>query len=441
MAQKWNLQDIRPVESRPERKNHGPTLSVSEEVTRSQGNDDRLVETLVIKNGNKERSKNYIILAVVAILVVGGLFGVSALVSKTTLTVYPEYNNPTVNAEFTAYPEKREGQLTYEIMTLTEKGEAQVKATGQETVQQQAKGTIEIIKSTPGTERLIKNTRFRSPDGHVFRIQESVVVPGAIKDTSGALVPGTIRAEVFADQTGPDYNLPAGTRFDIPGFKESKLDDLYNSIYAENHEAFTGGFDGPKFTIDENELATAKQGLEIKLRDSLLGKVKNEQPADFIAFSGAVAITYNDMPTIKYGDDLVTIQIEAVLQQPLFKKGEFASYIAEETIETYNGAPVRIVNPNDLSFEYTEATTSSSNLANASSLKFKLTGKPEIVWEFNAEQLKSDLAGKSLTALSVALSAHTGIKSAEISKKPFWKRDFPNNKDDIVIIEKIGKKS
>lgn len=442
MTQKWNLQDIRPVEPRRRRPSHAPSLDVTKQTPDfgEEAGDDS-VETLVIKNSGKERNKNYIILAIVAIVVIGGLFGVSALVSKTTLTVYPEYNNPTVNAEFTAYPERRDGQLAYEVMTLTEKGESQVKATGQETVKEQAKGFIEIIKSTAGTERLIKNTRFRSPSGLIFRIQESVVVPGAIKDSSGNLVPGTIRAAVFADGTGQDYNLAAGTRFDVPGFKESNLNELYTSIYAENREAFTGGFDGPKFTIDEKELDEAEQKLEIKLRDTLLSRVQNEQPADFIAFPGAVAITYNRLPTIQYGENLVTIQIEAVLQQPLFKQADFASYLAEETIETYTGSPVRITNVKDLTFEYSEATTSSSNIANATALKFKLTGKPQIVWEFDANQLKTDLAGKSLTAISVVLSGHTGIKSAEISGKPFWKQTFPANKDDIVIIEQIGKKN
>ncbi len=442
MTQKWNLQDIRPVEPRKRQSSQLDSLNDVRQIPNHsprEGND--LPDTIVIKNGNKERSKNFIILAVVAVIIIGGLFTVSALISKTTLTVYPEYNEPTVNAEFTAYPERREGQLSYEVMTLTEKGERQVKATGQETVTEQAKGFIEIIKSTPGTERLIKNTRFRSPAGLVFRIQESVVVPGAVKDSSGNLVPGTIRAEVFADSTGQEYNLPAGTRFDVPGFKEGKLDELYNSIYAENREAFAGGFNGPKFVIDEGELATAEQSLQIELRDKLLNRVDSEKPADFIAFPGAIAITYNRLPSIQYGENLVTIQVEAVLQQPLFKQADFASYLAEETIPTYSGEPVRITNVKDLTFEYTEATTSSSNIANATALKFKVNGKPQIVWEFNPEQLKSDLAGKSLTAISVVLSGHTGIRSAEISGKPFWKRTFPDNKDDIVIIEKIGSKN
>lgn len=450
MTQKWNLQDIRPAE--PRRRRPTPSSDVMEPLRqgapvsapapRAARTDeyDEGADTLIIKDGNKERRTNVVVLGVVVALIIGGLFGLSFLISKTTLTVYPEWNEPTVNAEFTAYPERRDGQLSYEIMTISEKGERQVKATGQEEVKEQAKGYIEIIKSTPGAERLIKNTRFRTSSGLVFRIQESVVVPGAVKDTTGKLVPGTIRAEVFADNAGEEYNLPAGTRFDIPGFKENNLTELYNSIYAENREAFTGGFAGPRFIIDQAELSTAEQALQIELRDKLLARVNAEQPADFVAFPGAIAITYNSLPSVKYGDNLVTIMVEAVLQQPLFKQADFASYLAEATITSYIGEPVRITNLADLTFAYKDATMSSQNIANQTALNFSILGKPQIVWQFDAEQLKKDLAGKSLTAISTVLTGHPGIRSAEISGKPFWKRSFPEAAEDITVIEVIGER-
>ncbi|MEZ4195521.1 MAG: hypothetical protein R3B53_04000 [Candidatus Paceibacterota bacterium] len=449
MTQKWNLQDIRPAEPRRRRpsnfdevnsvsNNHSNhTHTASESVER--GNYDDGADTIVIKNGNKESRFNIALISGVVALIVIGIFAVSALLSKTTLTVYPEFNEPTVNAEYTAYPDRRADALSYEIMTLSEEGERQVKATGQETVKTQAKGYIEIIKSTPGTERLIKNTRFRAPSGQIFRIQESVVVPGAVKDASGSLIPGTIRAEVFADEAGQEFNLPAGTKFDVPGFKESNLTELYNSIYAENREAFTGGFNGPKFIIDEDELATAKQTLQIELRDKLLKRIEAEKPADFAAFPGAVAITYNSQPTIQFGDNLVTIREQAVLQLPLFKNDDFAKFLALETIPTYEREEVRITNLSDLTFAYKDQNTSSINIADQTSLTFKILGKPQIVSSFDAVQLKKDLAGKPLTAISFVLTGHKGIKSAKISGKPFWKRSFPDDPEDITVIEVIGK--
>lgn len=447
MTQKWNLQDIRPAEVRQPRK--VVTKEVPHKVINrpnpnfqnhnSEGDEDG-VGTIVIKDNKKNNRFNYTLVGVLAVILVGGIFASTAYLSKITLTVFPEFKEPNVNAEFTAYPDRREDALTYEIMTLEQTGERQVKASGQENVESQTKGFLEISKTTPGSERLIKNTRFRSADGLIFRIQESVVVPGAMKDSSGALVPGTIRAEVFADAVGSEYNLPVGAKFDVPGFKDSNLTELYNSIKAENREPLTGGFKGPKFMIDDNELSTAKQSLQMELRDSLLTKIESEKPADFVVFKDAVAITYNDLPTVQYGDDLVTIKVQAVLQLPLFKHADFSSFIAKETIPTYSQDPVRIRNTDDLKFSYTDSNTGTTNIANAPSLTFNIVGKPLIVWEYSAEQLQKDLAGKQMTAISTVLSGYTGIKNASITGKPFWARSFPDEPSEINIIESIDKK-
>ncbi len=454
MTQKWNLQDIRPAEVRQPRKvapKEVPHRMINRPLPSSQNNNDGNsnnsyeedgidVGTIVIKDAKKVKKFNFVWVGALSVFLIGGILASSVYLSKTVLTVFPEFREPNVNAEFTAYPDRREGMLTYEIMTLEQAGERQVKATGQEQVESQAKGYIEIIKTTAGSERLIKNTRFRSAEGLIFRIQESVVVPGAMKDSGGALVPGTIRAEVFADAVGSEYNLPAGTKFDVPGFKDSGLTELYDSIRGEIREPISGGFKGPKFIIDDSELSTAKQSLQMELRDSLLAKIDSEKPADFVVFKDAVAITYTDLPTIEYGDSLVTIKIQAVLQLPLFKHADFANFIAKETIPTYEQESVRIRNVEDLKFSYTDSSTASVNIANLPSLAFSVVGKPLIVWEYSTEQLQKDLAGKQMTAITTVLSGHTGISTATITSKPFWARSFPDEPEKINIEEDLDSK-
>ena len=150
-------------------------------------------------------------------------------------------------------------------------------------------------------------------------VHESVVVHGAHKDASGTLVPGTIRAEVFDDAVGQEYNLEANTRFDVPGFKESNLNELYSAIYAVNREAMTGGYKGQKFLINDAELSTARQQLQLDLRNKLLARIETEKPAGFTTFPNSVAFSFVALPTVSYGENLVTIREQAVLQIPLFK--------------------------------------------------------------------------------------------------------------------------
>lgn len=441
MAQKWNLQDIRPVEPK-NRRPVAPPANLDENTDFDDpidlsGNNYDDVPRIPIQDGNARKNRSVLYAVVAFIVIVGGALGLSAILGKTELTIYPEFREPNINSEFTAYPDKRADSLSYEIITLEATSESQVKASGQVQVEELATGIIEIVKTTPGTERLIKNTRFRTPEGQIFRIQESVVVPGAVTDDSGATVPGTIQAQVFADDIGEEYNLPAGKRFDIPGFQESGLTELYNAIYAQNNESFTGGFNGPQYQIDDGELQTARQALQLELRDNLLARVESEKPAGFIYFPGAVAITYNQLPAVEFGNDLVTIREQAVLQIPLFKADEFGAFLAKESVPVYDGGPVRVEDPSVLSFNYTSATTSSSVIANETSLTFNLIGKPLLVWEYDVEKLKKDLAGLPKTAVNNAISAYPGIEGARVSITPFWKRTFPENTADITVTEEL----
>jgi hypothetical protein len=262
-------------------------------------------------------------------------------------------------------------------------------------------------------------------------------VPGAVSDGSGASVPGTIQAEVFAEEAGEEYNLPAGTEFDIPGFSEGGFTELYNAISARNPNQFTGGFSGPQFQIDEGELSTARQALQIELRDNLLTRIDKEKPAEFVAFRDAVAITYNQLPAVEYGQDLVTIKEQAILQIPLFQEIELGSFIAEETVATYDGGDVRIDDASLLTFSYTNPTTSASVIANEPALEFRLTGKPLLIWEYDAEKLTTDIAGLPKTAINNAITEYGGIRAAKVHITPFWQRTFPEDNEEIVVIEEL----
>ncbi len=437
MTQKWNLQDIRPIEPR-ERRSARPPETIVEHKAPAVFDDPDDTQPVVIEDGNKKRRNYYWWGGALGAIVIFGALILSHLLAETTVVVEPFFRDPNVNAEFEAFPQRRDGALTYEVLTLDATKETLVKATGEKMVEEQARGTIEIFKTTPGAERLIKNTRFRSPDGLIFRIEESVVVPGAVT-TGGASVPGSIRAAVFAETIGEQYNLAAGTRFTIPGFEENDLTDLYNAMYATNPEPITGGFAGPQFIVDDTELSTARQKLQVELRNELLAQVAERRPSGFISFEGSYAFTYTQQPSTSFGGDQVNIVEQAILQVPVFKADDFARFIAEQTIPTYNRAPVRIEGVEDMLFRYRDPNHNAAVIANLESLTFTVVGKPRIVWEYDEVALRKDLAGKSRTVMSQIQEAYAdSVDKFTISLKPFYRRSFPENGDDIRLIEQIS---
>jgi hypothetical protein len=167
--------------------------------------------------------------------------------------------------------------------------------------------------------------------------------------------------------------------------------------------------------------------------------MKAQRPADFTTFDSAVSLTYTTLPPTQYGDNLVTIKEQALLQIPLFKNADFASFVASKTITGYENEPVRIDNLQNLTFTYSSATTSQSNIANLKQFDFKITGVPKIVWTFDSEKMKTELLGKDKTAFLTVLKGYTGIEDGSKAEvRPFWKRSFPTNLKDITIIEDLS---
>ena len=268
----------------------------------------------------------------------------------------------------------------------------------------------------------------------MFRIDESVEVPGKTTDDKGNSVPGVVTAKVFADGTGEQYNIKPG-RFTIPGLAGT---DQFDAMYAESTDTFTGGFEGSKFIIDDAELQKAKQSVHLELRDALLKRLDAERPAGFIAYKGAVNFTYESLPSTQYGDELATIKEKAKLQVPIFKQSQFAAYLAKNTAPGYEGEDVLLDDPYALTFSYPVGTTTDVDLSKQSSIKFDLTGNVRIIWQFDSEKLKSDLAGLAKTALTSVLSGYPAIERAEAVVRPFWKKSFPSNPSDITINTVVG---
>jgi hypothetical protein len=316
MAQKWNLQDIVPPDrgkrpmrrsvppeasrrapSRPEPRQIGDMRRIdapreqeaAEEAYEDAGavfdrqpisrsreerdydETDAAVERLDVADGRLLRLRRYLFggVALAIILFVGG--GITILLSGAEVSVTPKTHATTVQSTFAAKLEPGQGELGYELLMLEESGQVQVQATGKEEASDRAEGTITVYNAFSTSEqRLIKNTRFESKSGMIYRISDSIVIPGYKKNAAGEVVAGSVKAKVFAEGPGEAYNTQ-NARFSVPGLKDT---DQYDLIYAETDATgIQGGFEGTKFIIDENELATTRQKLHMELRDKLLARI------------------------------------------------------------------------------------------------------------------------------------------------------------------------
>lgn len=210
--------------------------------------------------------------------------------------------------------------------------------------------------------------------------------------------------------------------------------ELYNAIYAENQSSFSGGHVGPRFIIDEAELKAATDSLRAELTEALRGRVANQRPAGFVLFDSGITFSHQAMASEDLGNGRVKIKEKTILHAPMFKNEDLAAYIARATVPGYEGESVRLEDPSALTFEY----ATPYDPAQPDVISFKLLGKPRIVWTYDAEKLKADLAGGNQTSLNTVLSGYPAIEKATAKIRPFWRRAFPDNAAEIVIKEVVG---
>src|SRR3989338_231803 len=191
-------------------------------------------------------------LAGVCVIVLGILLLVA--MRSTTVTITPRTHTATFDdsSRFTAYPavSAASGTLSYTVQTVDLTDSEVVESQGTVHSEDKASGTITVYNDYQTVSfKLIKNTRFQSESGLIFRTPADIVIPGK-KGTT----PGQVSVTVIADQPGEQYNVAAG-KFTVPGLKTSAA--IYPHIYGKSKSAMSGGFVGDKPGVAPAAMQTA----------------------------------------------------------------------------------------------------------------------------------------------------------------------------------------
>lgn len=363
------------------------------------------------------------ILALAALL----FLGFSVLFAGATITVEPKNEVVSIDGNFTTSPNAPITGLSYQLVTVERDGRETVKAGGTQYVEQRASGTIVISNTySTATQRLIKNTRFEAPDGKIYRINESVDVPGQ-KKIDGKTVPGTVEVTVYADSPGESYNRGI-TDFTIPGFRG---DPRYSAFTARSKTPMSGGFVGERRVVSEEERAAAKARIHARLVAELEEAARAEIPDGFVLFPDAFVVSYSTVGEEDDGGDSVTLVERGLLQGILFGNRELAAFIARQSIASYNEEAVALPDTSGLSFIIPQKQSLAFPLEEP--LAFALTGQTRIVWQIDTARLKGDLLGREKDALPAIMQAYP-VASFRVSTRPFWASALPEDPDRLALV-------
>jgi len=167
---------------------------------------------------------------------------------------------------------------------IVERGEGT--STNVEAFSRRASGTIVVYNNYSSEPQvLVKNTRFQTPKGLIFRAVNRVVVPGKKADK-----PGSVDVEVTADEPGEKYNV-GKSDFKIPGFSGTpKYDKFYARSRDDASGDIKGGAAGQGKIVGKGEAEALTKMLEEKVRSSLASKLSSEVRDPYIIFPETIEV-------------------------------------------------------------------------------------------------------------------------------------------------------
>ncbi len=281
-----------------------------------------------------------------------------------------------------------------------------------------AGGTIDIYNAySVAPQKLVAQTRFETKDGKIFRIQKSVIVPGA-KMSGGKLTPSSVKAEIISDLSGEEYQI-GPSYFTIPGFKDSPK---YAGFYAKSSESMTAINNDS--AIANQEVEKAKKDLENELVDELkkdtLSTIKD---SDLQLIEGASAVTVDEFKVSGQ-----TISMKISWQAIFFKEKDFRTLVSYFISNKY--ADLKNFDFKD-NITYPQAARSDFKKGE---VFFTFDIDKDNIFVVDTGELKKELAGLNKDDMRNIIANKNFINNATISLWPFWVKQAPNNPSKVNII-------
>ncbi len=328
----------------------------------------------------------------------------------------------------TASPNFEGGKIVLpgEFLSASKNMEMSFPAVGKETVAVKARGTLVVYNSfSAALQSLVKNTRFESPDGKIFRIEKNLVIPGA-EVGDGKIMASKIEVEVVADEPGESYNVGLSSDWRIPGFKGTAK---YAGFYAEATRPFSGGFEGERAAANKEDLEQAKIKIEEALRNALESQMLVLMKDRFKLIDGATEfkLLKVEMQSASSSDDKVSVFAEAEMKKLVFEEETLKKAIAEKAKSSITSEPARI---NKFELNY------GSPQIDLAAGKMILPVNGSLVFEPDIDQNKilERVLGLNEANLKEIIFSLPGLEKANVSLWPFWVKKVPSKTQKIKIV-------
>lgn len=388
--------------------------------------DQKVVEES-FRDGKKSFNKRFLFGGLALIAVTIFIVSMMTAFASATIVIKPKQQEVAVSMNITGTLDSDPSAVKYEVIKVSKTSTVSVPATSEESVELEARGKIVIYNNFSfEPQRLIVRTRFESPDGLVYRIPESIIVPGkSVKD--GVTVPGSIEVEVFADEAGEKYNIKK-TDFTIPGFKNDA--ERYKNFYARSLSDMTGGFVGKMKTVSAAEKSAALKTLETEAQSFLADDLKTKISEEMVLLSNSIIYDSKELPQSEDSSGVV-LSTEVTAYAILFNSQNLSEKIINQYINNYSDWENIKASVRD--FSTLNITKKPTKLEAGVKIDIEISGNVKFLAEIDTDLITQRLVGMGRKEAGKLTEEFPGISGVTTTIRPMWKRTFPENPSKISV--------
>lgn len=376
-------------------------------------------------NSKSANRRNWLVWSVAAVaIVVVCVLGMFAF-RNSSVDVIPRtqmitFDPTTAHFRASSEADAATGTMPYAVFTSDIEDSEPVEAQGLTHAETKSTGSITVYNDYASSPvKLIKNTRFESQNGLIFRTPMEVSVPGR----KGA-TPGSVTITVEADKPGDQYNI-APSEFTVPGLKNNVA--MYKGVYARSDAQFEGGFVGERPAVDPSTLSSAIANVRSRLASRANDMLATHD--GFISFPDLVRVTYKSLPSTTEAGGGVRIHESAHVEIIAIPLDIFTRTVASTAAADAQDASITLVPQDGFGARLLTAPAAWG----VSSVEFSLAGAALFVWDVDSVALAQALAGKDQSAFQAVITGFPGVQEAHARIQPFWKKSFPSDTADIEI--------
>ncbi|MBU6447681.1 baseplate J/gp47 family protein [Patescibacteria group bacterium] len=335
------------------------------------------------------------------------------LIPSATITVYPAMQPISKNFDVTVDQNIKTADFKQLIVqgvmvSAPEQLSKTYNSTGKQNVGIKATGSVKIYNSTGQTLRLRAATTTLTSGGMVYHLNQDV---SGIRGVSAEV-------GITADQPGDQYNVPAGTKFEI---HNAALGAGISSIYAQNDVAITSGASRFTAIVSQQDLDQAAADLKASVLQAAKQQLLNSRNLILVDNGSNLqvqSLTYDK----KAGDNASTFtaSLSGQLQALTFDATIIKKMIEQRAGLTITPDQYFVLSQKE-QMDYSYKNVDYNKGAGDLNVAFNSLVADNI----DTGSLKNSITGKNADQVKSILMQNSAIGSVNVHFSPFWVHTTP----------------